>query len=176
MGQGRANSETYGTAETPLIQTVGDPASDQLYTAGFALLALHEAFAACGDANLKHAEDKLADYLCRIQIRADNFPSLDGAWFRAFDYGKWDYWGSSADVGWGVCSVESGWGQAWIAATFGQVAPLSEPSSQKLMSRSCRSSARNTSKPRPALASAASARPPSRNMAMEVRPSRVAIR
>ena len=63
-----------------------------------------------------------------------------------------------------------------IAPTFAQVAPLSEPSIQKLMSRNCRSSARNTSSPRPALANAAIARPPSRNSAIDVRPSRVAMR
>src|SRR5947208_5858900 len=73
------SNEAYGTSETPLIQNVGDPASDQLYTTGFALFALHEAYAACGlrraqssrDANLKRAEDKLAGFLCRIQIRSE---------------------------------------------------------------------------------------------------------
>jgi hypothetical protein len=33
------SNEAYGTSETPLIQNVGDPASDQLYTTGFALFA-----------------------------------------------------------------------------------------------------------------------------------------
>jgi hypothetical protein len=112
------SNEEYGTAETPLIQTVGDPACDQLYTTGFALLALHEAAAACGDANLSSAEHKLADFLCRIQIRSDAIRYLDGGWFRAFDYQRWDYWASNADLGWGVWSVEAGWGQAWIAATL----------------------------------------------------------
>ena len=93
--------------------------SDQLYTAGFALLGLHEAAGATGDPALKAAEDRLAEYLCRIQIRAARFPYLDGAWFRAFDFGRWDYWASSADAGWGAWSIESGWGTAWIAATLG---------------------------------------------------------
>jgi hypothetical protein len=112
------SNEEYGTGETPLIQNVGDPATDQLYTTGFALLGLHEAFAATGDAKLKAAEDKLAHFLCRIQVRSDKFKYLDGAWFRAFDYKRWDYWASSGDVGWGVWCVEAGWGQAWIAATL----------------------------------------------------------
>lgn len=112
------SNEAYGTGETPLIQTNADPASDQLYTAGFALLGLHEAVGATGDAELKAAEDKLAEYLCRIQVRSERLPYVDGTWFRAFDYRKWDYWASSADLGWGVWSVEAGWAQAWTAAVL----------------------------------------------------------
>src|SRR6185369_2300301 len=89
------SNEAYGTNETPLIQSVGDPASDQLYTTGFALLGLHEAAAATGDAKLKLAEDNLAAFLCRIQIRSEKVPYIDGGWFRAFDYQRWDYWASS---------------------------------------------------------------------------------
>ena len=92
--------------------------SDQLYTAGFALRGLHEAAAATGDEKLSAAEDKLAAYLCRIQIRSAKFPYLDGGWFRAFDFGRSDYFASSADLGWGAWSVEAGWGNAWTAATL----------------------------------------------------------
>jgi hypothetical protein len=109
-------NEDYGTAETPLIQQTGDPVSDQLYTTGFALLGLHEAVGATGDERLKAAEDKLAEYLCRIQIRSQRFPYLKGTWFRAFDDQRWEAWASSADVGWGAWSIESGWAQAWTAA------------------------------------------------------------
>jgi hypothetical protein len=112
------SNQAYGTAETPLIQTPGDPATDQLYTTGFALLALHEAAAATADTNLKAAEDKLATFLCRIQIRSEKLPHLDGAWFRAFDYQRWDFWASNADLGWGVWCIEAGWGQAWIPTTL----------------------------------------------------------
>jgi hypothetical protein len=113
------SNEEYGTHETPLIQQKGDPSSDQLYTTGFALLGLHEAVAATGDRSLKQAEDRLAEFLCRIQIRSHELPWLDGAWFRAFDDRRWEFWASSADVGWGAWSVESGWGQTWTAATLG---------------------------------------------------------
>jgi hypothetical protein len=112
------SNEAYGTGETPLIQKNGDPASDQLYTTGFALLGLHEAAAATGDAKLKLAEDRLAEFLCRVQIKSATFPWLDGAWFRAFDDGRWEFWASSADIGWGAWSVEAGWGQSWTAATL----------------------------------------------------------
>jgi len=113
------SNEAYGTGETPLIQSNGDPASDQLYTTGFALLGLHEAHAATGDVSLKDAADKLAAYLARIQVKSNGRPELDGAWFRAFDFGRWDYWSSSADIGWGAWCVEAGWGPAWIAAVMG---------------------------------------------------------
>jgi hypothetical protein len=113
------SNEAYGTAETPLIQQNGDPASDQLYTTGFALLALHEAAGATGEEKFRRAADRLAEFLCRIQIRSQAIAHLDGAWFRAFDDQLWDYWASSADVGWGAWCVEAGWGQAWTAGILG---------------------------------------------------------
>ena len=116
--QPRSNEE-YGTTEIPLVQEDGDPASDQLYTTGFALGGFHEAYFATRDPKLKQAEDRLAEYMCRIQVRAKKHPYLDGTWFRAFDYRNWEYWASSGDVGWGAWSVESGWGPAWITAVLG---------------------------------------------------------
>lgn len=113
-----ASNEAYGTAETLLVQEDDDPVSDQLYTTGFALLGLHEAAAATGDAKLKAAEDRLADYLVRVQNRSQRIPYLDGSWFRAFDFHRWECWASSADIGWGAWSVEAGWGQAWSAGTL----------------------------------------------------------
>lgn len=112
------SNEAYGTGETPLIQRNGDPVSDQLYTTGFTLLGLHEAVAATGDKKLKACEDRLADYLCRIQATSEKHPQFNGSWLRAFDYNLWDYWASSADAGWGAWSVEAGWGGAWTAATL----------------------------------------------------------
>ncbi len=113
-----SSNEEYGTAETPLLQKDGDPVTDQLYTSGFALLGLHEAVGVTHDPQLKHAEDKLAEYLCRIQTRSTKFPYLNGTWFRAFDDHRWEAWASSADVGWGAWSLESGWAQSWTAATL----------------------------------------------------------
>jgi hypothetical protein len=122
-GKGRfpgvPSNEAYGTSETPLIQSNGDPACDLLYTTNFAFLGLHEAAAATGDRALKAAEDRLAEFLTRIQIRSEAHPELDGGWFRAFDYDKWDYWASSADVGWGAWCIESGWTQGWITSVLG---------------------------------------------------------
>ncbi len=113
-----ASNEDYGTTEAPLIQENGDPLADLLYTVNFASLGLREA-AAAGESDCARAEAKLAEFLCRIQARSKALPELDGAWFRAFDYERWEYWGSDADSGWGAWSIETGWTQAWICAVIG---------------------------------------------------------
>jgi hypothetical protein len=109
----RSNAE-YGTNEASLIQANGDPVADMLYTCNFTFLGLHEAYAATHDPQFRRMADKLADFLVRIQVTSEAHPELDGGWFRAFDYRKWDYWGSNADAGWGAWSIEVGWTQAWI--------------------------------------------------------------
>jgi len=65
------------------------------------------------------AEDKLTEFLCRIQINSEAYPYLDGGWYRAFDFKNWEYWASNSDIGWGAWSIESGWTQGWITATLG---------------------------------------------------------
>ncbi|MFH1744397.1 MAG: hypothetical protein ABIH23_35795 [bacterium] len=109
----QSNSE-YGEHEASLIQENGDPVADMLYTCNFTFLGLHEAFAATGEKQYLRMADKLAEFFVRIQVRSDAHPELDGGWFRAFDYERWDYWGSNADAGWGAWSIEVGWTQAWI--------------------------------------------------------------
>lgn len=114
-----ASNAQYGTSEVSLIQNNGDPACDLLYTCNFAFLGLHEAAAATGDSYYKDAENKLASFLCRIQIDSSLHPELDGGWFRAFDDQRWDYWASASDWGWGPWSIETGWTQTWICSVLG---------------------------------------------------------
>jgi hypothetical protein len=113
-----ASNEEYGTAEGSIIQNNGDPATDLLYTLNFAFLGLHEAAAATGDVYYKEAEDRVAEFLTRAQVRSEKHPELDGAWFRAFDFKRWDYWASNNDAGWGAWCTETGWMQSWIAAVL----------------------------------------------------------
>ncbi len=113
-----ASNAAYGGHEASLIQQNGDPVCDLLYTTNFAFLGLHEAAAATGDPFYRRAEDKLAEFLCRIQVRSEKHPSLDGGWFRAFDFHRWEPWGSNADAGWGAWAIESGWTQGWITAVL----------------------------------------------------------
>ena len=117
-GYAVASNAQYQTGESSLIQIDGDPISDSLYTCNFALIGLHEAAAATGDPLYAEAEEKLARFLCRIQIRSEAHPELDGAWYRAFDFSRWEYWGSSSDWEWGPWCTESGWTQPWIAGTL----------------------------------------------------------
>jgi hypothetical protein len=112
------SNEAYGSGESPLLQKNGDPVSDLLYTCNFAFLGLNEAANATKDSYYAEAADKLARFLCRIQVHSKVHPELDGGWFRAFDYRLWDYWASNADAGWGAWSIESGWTQAWISSVF----------------------------------------------------------
>jgi len=108
----------YGTNEASLIQQNGDPLADMLYTCNFTFLGLHEAYAATGHDQYLQMENKLADFFIRIQVSSEDHPELDGAWYRAFDYAEWEYWGSNADHGWGAWSVEAGWTQGWITTVL----------------------------------------------------------
>ncbi len=108
------SNEEYGTNESVLLQTKDDVVSDLLYTANFAFVGLHEAAMITGENYYKEEEDKLAKFLCRIQIRSEKHPELDGGWFRAFDIKNWEYWASNTDAGWGAWCIESGWSQSWI--------------------------------------------------------------
>ncbi len=115
-GKTSSNSD-YGKSEAPLIFVNGDPVADMLYTTNFAFFALNEAAKATGNPKYEEAVSKMSDFLSRIQVKSTVHPDLDGAWFRAFDYGRWDYWASNADHGWGAWSTLTGWTQSWIVAT-----------------------------------------------------------
>ncbi len=112
------SNEAYGGNEASLIQRNGDPVSDLLYTTNFAFLALHEAAAATGETLYRDAEDKLAEFLCRIQVRSSAHPEMDGTWFRAFDFQRWEHWGSDADAGWGAWCTMTGWIHSWITSVL----------------------------------------------------------
>lgn len=116
FGKPHSNKE-YGITEAPLITQNGDPVADMLYTSNFAFFALNEAAHATSDPQYKDAVTKLSDFLTRIQINSDKYAHLNGAWFRAFDYQRWDYWASNADHGWGAWSTLTGWIQSWIIVT-----------------------------------------------------------
>lgn len=122
LGTGRyappTRNEAYGTDEAPLIQANGDPACDLLYTMPFALLGLHEAAAALDDPAVAELADRVAGFLVRVQAVAPTRPELSGCWLRGFDIDKWEFWGSSADAGWGAWCVESGWTNTWIPAVL----------------------------------------------------------
>lgn len=110
-------NEEYGRNEAPIIQNNGDPLADLLYTVGFAFLGLHEARRISSRACAMFYSMK--DFLCKIQVRSRTHAYLDGAWLRSFDVRRWEYHGSSSDIGWGAWCAESGWNNAWTAAVLG---------------------------------------------------------
>jgi len=112
------SNASYGTTEASLIQQNGDPATDLLYTANWAYIGLHEAALVLNDKNIKEAVGRMTDFYCRIQVSSKTHPYLDGSWMRSFDFKKWEYWGSSADIGWGAWCVQSGWVNTWICAAM----------------------------------------------------------
>lgn len=112
------SNENYGTTEASLIQQNGDPATDLLYTTNWAFIGLWEASLVMEEKYVREAYEKMRDFMIRIQVRSKKYPELDGTWMRSFDYEKWEYWGSSADIGWGAWSIESGWVNTWIATTL----------------------------------------------------------
>ena len=107
----------YGLYEAPLIFRNGDPVADMLYTSNFAFFGLQEAWKATGNPKYQQATNRLSDFLTRIQVRSNRWKDLDGAWFRAFDYQRGDYWASNADAGWGAWGTLTGWIQSWIVYT-----------------------------------------------------------
>jgi hypothetical protein len=116
---GSINSNAdYGVREAPLISKNGDPVSDLLYTMNFAFFGLNEAAHATNDSRYSRAVDQIASFLVKIQVNSRVESELNGAWFRAFNYDKWDYWASNADQDWGAWCTETGWIQGWIVSTL----------------------------------------------------------
>lgn len=113
----QSNAE-YGTRECSLIQNNGDKVADMLYTCNFVFFGLHEAYMATGEKEYLDMANKLEDFFIRIQIKSEVHPEFDGAWYRTFDYDKWEYWGSNSDLGWGPWCLEVGWTESWIPLTM----------------------------------------------------------
>lgn len=108
------SNAAYGAGEAPLMFAGSEPLTDCLYGLNFALIGLREAFGATRDAAYERAESRLVEYLARIQATSDDHPELDGAWFRAFDYERWEYWASDSDWGYGPWVTDNGWTNGWI--------------------------------------------------------------
>ena len=85
---------------------------DLVYTQGFALMGLIEAFKATGDEAYLESAKKLADFLVEIQCNNES-PLWDGAWRGSFNVETWKWDGRAnqnnpIDEG-GMYSVYTGW-------------------------------------------------------------------
>lgn len=108
----------YGTGEGGLMQENTDPVADLLYAQNFALMSLHEAAHAVGlqtpaGRRYSQAVDQLAAFFVRVQAHSTDQPNVDGAWLRAMDVDKWEYWASANDYGYGPWETETGWTIGW---------------------------------------------------------------
>ena len=108
------SNAAYGSGEQPLMLDGSEPLTDSLYSLNFALLGLREAAGATGEARYAEAESALSEFLVRIQVTSEEHPELAGAWFRAFDYERWEYWASDGDWGYGPWVTDGGWTNGWI--------------------------------------------------------------
>jgi hypothetical protein len=114
-----SSNDAFGTGEAPIIQEDGDSCADLLYTQNFAVLGLLEASKAVPNEPLyKAGMEQLVQFLIRVQVKSQKYQFLEGAWYRAFDYELWEFYGSSSDWGWGPWCIESGWTGPWISAVM----------------------------------------------------------
>lgn len=109
----RSNAE-YGLKEAPLISDYGDQVTDLLYTLNYTSFGLNEAFAATQDSLYAKTLNKINEFFVKIQVKSEKHSDLNGTWFRAFDFNRWDYWASNADSGWGPWGTQTGWTQGWV--------------------------------------------------------------
>ena len=75
---------------------------------------IYIAWHATRNVTYKKAVDKLAQFFVRIQSsvmktsketpKQWNRDSLEGGFFRAFDFEKWEVYASDADIGWYICT------------------------------------------------------------------------
>ena len=112
------SNDDYGTFESSLFQTRQDVVTDQVYGSSFMLWALYFFNQFRDSARVEKAMHALAGYLTAIQLADTGRPYLDGAWLRAFDPVRWEYYGSAGDWGYGPYLIETGWCQAVITAAL----------------------------------------------------------
>jgi len=96
--------------------------ADNLYTNNFLAnyLAAIPLMKNPGDINLELAADiqtGLRKYFIKTQIQSPD-SKLNGAWIRAFDMEKQEYYGLNLDKDWGPYCIETGWTMTYIPVAF----------------------------------------------------------
>lgn len=116
-GYRAARSRTSGT-ESSLLANNGDAVTDLLYSANWLPLAFAYAHRVTGDERFARLWRELVAFLSEVQMVSDD-ARLDGCWCRGVDLDRREPYGMPHDVGWGPCSVESGWTVAEILMGLG---------------------------------------------------------
>lgn len=99
--------------ECSLLAENGDPVADLLYTLNWLPLGFAFAYHATKEERFLYAWKDICAFFIKTQIISDD-PLLNGAWCRGIDLDRLEYCGIPHDVGWGPCSVETGWTVAEI--------------------------------------------------------------
>jgi hypothetical protein len=94
--------------ECSLLAENGDPVVDLLYSCNWLPAGFAFAYKATGDEWFYQLWRSVVIFLICSQIHSPD-QKLDGAWCRGFDVREWEVYGVPHDIGWGPCSVESGW-------------------------------------------------------------------
>lgn len=116
-GYRAARSRTSGT-ESSLLADNGDGVTDLLYSANWLPVAFAYAWRVTGDERFARLWRELAAFLSEVQMESDD-ARLNGCWCRGVDLDRREAYGMPHDVGWGPCSVESGWTVAEILMGLG---------------------------------------------------------
>ncbi len=116
-GYRAARSRTSGT-ESSLLADNGDPVTDLLYSANWLPLAFAYAWRVTGDDRFARLWRELVAFLSEVQMVSED-ARFCGCWCRGIDLDRREPYGMPHDVGWGPCSVESGWTVAEILMGLG---------------------------------------------------------
>ena len=99
--------------ECSLLAKNGDNVSDLLYTMNWLPLGFAFAYLVSGEEKFLRSWEHVCKFFVKTQIKSDN-ELLDGGWCRGIDLDRLEYCGIPHDVGWGPCSLETGWTVAEI--------------------------------------------------------------
>lgn len=99
--------------ECSLLSENGDPVSDMLYSINWLPLGFAFAYLVTGEERFKSAWEDICAFFIKTQISSDN-KLTNGGWCRGIDLETLEYCGVPHDVGWGPCSMETGWTVAEI--------------------------------------------------------------
>lgn len=109
----KANCSKKIDSECSLLATNGDPVADLLYSVNWLPLGFAFAYEATRDEKYKAKWHSVAEFFIYSQTLSEN-ELIDGSWARGYDLDRKENYGVPHDVGWGPCSVESGWTVAEI--------------------------------------------------------------
>lgn len=99
--------------ECSLLSVNGDPVADLLYSLNWLPLGFAFAWHVCGEARFLNAWKDICAFFIKTQLISED-KRINGGWCRGMDLDRLEYCGIPHDVGWGPCSLETGWTVAEI--------------------------------------------------------------